>query len=80
MLTGIALAARHVDFQKDRVKTDRQSLHATESFTLTNYVPAPAFRTAVQLVPRLDRHKHGALANLQVRGMVTFRNTKNFVQ
>ena len=76
----MALAARDADFQKDRVKTDRQGLHAPEPLTLTNDVPAPAFRTKEQLVQRLDRHKHGTLSNLRSRRTVTLSNTKNLVQ
>ena len=80
MLTAIALASRHRDLQIDGVKTDRQSLHTTDPFALTNYVPAPALRAEVEFVQRLDRHEHSTLSDLRAGGTVALTNTKHLVQ
>jgi hypothetical protein len=62
------------------MKTNRQSLHAANPFAFANHISAPALRTEVKLLQRLDCHKHPALSNLRLGGTIAFGYTKDLVQ
>jgi hypothetical protein len=78
-MTLLALAARDLDLQINRMKTNRQSLHPTDALALANHLAAAALRTKEQSGQRLDRHKYATVFDLRLGGMVTLGYTKNLV-
>jgi hypothetical protein len=81
MLAAITFTTWYSDLQINGVKTNRQSLHPTDSFALRNHVAAPALRTNVELVQWLDLHPHSTTAfDLRPGATVAPRNAKHLMQ
>jgi hypothetical protein len=78
-LARFAFASRHLDFQINGMKTNRQGLHATGSFALANHIPAAATRTNKEFVQRLDGNENAAMFDLRLAGAVTLGYSKNLV-
>jgi hypothetical protein len=79
-LARFALASRHLNFQIDRMKANRQGLHTTDSFAFANHISAAAAGANIEFVQRLNRHHHAAVFDLRPRGPVTLGYTENLVQ
>jgi hypothetical protein len=79
-MTRFALAARHLPFQKDGMKTNGQGLHAADSFAFANHIPAAAIGANIEFVQRLDGHENAALFDLRLGGNVTLGYTENLMQ
>jgi len=78
-LAPFAFAARHLDFQINGMKTDRQGLDATDSLALANHIPTAAVRTNKELVQRLHRNEYAPLFNLSPGRTVTLGYSENLV-
>jgi hypothetical protein len=78
-LARLALAARHLDFQIDGMKTNRQGLHAPDSLALSNHIPTAATGTNKELVQRLDGNEDAAMFNVRPGRTVTFKYSENLV-
>jgi hypothetical protein len=78
-LAHFAFAARHLDFQINGMKTNRQRLHATDSLALADHVPTAAARTNKELVQRLDRDEYAPWLNLRPGRTVTLGYSENLV-
>ena len=79
-LTLFALAARHLDLQINRMKTNGQSLHPADTMALANHIAAAALRTKEESLQRLDHHKYATVLDLRPGGTVTLGYAKNLVQ
>jgi hypothetical protein len=78
-LTVFALAARHLDLQVNRMKTNRQGLNPADALAFANHLTAPALWTKEKSIQRLDGHKDATVFDLRLGRMVTLGYTENLV-